>query len=170
MYQGELGRALRDAAALIGADRGVRALGVKLAGFDTHSSQNAAPPHQLPYHQALLSTAADALAAFHADLAGHGLADRVVTVVVSEFGRRAYENNDAGTDHGLASVVLVIGEPVRGGVYGDYPDLSADALVLDGNPAVHVDFRSVYATLLAHHLGADPGPVLAGDFPLLAFL
>src|SRR5262249_45747582 len=102
--------------------------------------------------------------------AGHGVSERVVVVVFSEFGRRAAENNDLGTDHGLASIALVIGDAVKGGVYGDYPDLREDALVLEGNLDVHVDFRSVYATILAQHLGADPERILGGNFPQLAFL
>jgi uncharacterized protein (DUF1501 family) len=168
-YPFALGGALRDCAALIAADRGVRGLGVTLGGFDTHSGQNA-PALTAPYHQVLLDSVAGAIAAFAADLSAHGIADRVVTVVVSEFGRRAGENVDEGTDHGLASIALVIGEHVRGGVYGDYPDLRSDALVLRGNLATRIDFRSVYATVLAEHFGADPEPILGGDFPLLRFL
>jgi uncharacterized protein (DUF1501 family) len=162
--------ALRDSAALIAADRGVRALGITLGGFDTHSGQNAGPPDAPPYHQAVLTTVVEAVAAFYADLQGHGIADRVVILIASEFGRRAAENNDGGTDHGFGSVLLALGDPVRGGVYGDYPDLRDQALVLNGNLGVHIDVRSVYATVLAQHLGVDPGSILDGDFPPLAFL
>ncbi|MDX2169024.1 MAG: DUF1501 domain-containing protein [Deltaproteobacteria bacterium] len=162
--------ALRDCAALIAARRGVRALAVGLGGFDTHVDQQAGPPDTAAYHEALLGEAAEAVAAFYADLRGHGLAGKVVTLIFSEFGRRAEENNDLGTDHGLASVAFAIGDPVRGGVYGTYPDLAADALVLDGNLDVHTDFRAVYSTILARHLGADPEPILHGDFGDLGFL
>jgi uncharacterized protein (DUF1501 family) len=110
----------------------------------------------------------DALAAFHADLAAHGIGRRVVTVVHSEFGRRAPENISLGTDHGLGSVMFVIGEAVRGGIYGGYPRL--DRLVLDGNLEVTTDFRSVFSTILDRHLDADPQRVLGGPFPLLGFL
>jgi uncharacterized protein (DUF1501 family) len=168
-YPSGLGGQLRDCAALIAADRGVRALGLALGGFDTHSGQNA-PVLTVPYHQALLGGVAAAIGPFVDDLRAHGIGDRVVTIVVSEFGRRAGENVDEGTDHGLASVALVIGEQVRGGVYGDYPDLRDDALVRGGNLATRIDFRSVYATVLAEHLGADPEPILGGRFPLLRFL
>jgi uncharacterized protein (DUF1501 family) len=54
-------------------------------------------------------------------------------------------------------------------VYGEYPDLRAEHLVLDNNLDVHVDFRAVYATILAQHLGADPEPIL-GSFPPMRFL
>lgn len=170
IYPSGLGSQLRDCAALIAADRGVRAFGVRVTGFDTHSAQNAAAPGDAPYHQALLASVTRALAAFSADLSAHGIADRVVTIVASEFGRRAAENVDAGTDHGIASVALVLGDAITGGVYGDYPDLAEEFLVLDGNLETRIDFRSVYATVIARHFGFDPGPILGGDFTLLSFL
>lgn len=161
---------LQDCAALIAAKRGVRALGVSLSGFDTHAVQNFGVPDSLPYHQILLTTVSEAMAAFYADLKAHGVSDRVVTLVFSEFGRRGAENNNLGTDHGFGGPMLVIGDPVQGGVYGDYPDLREEYLVLDGNLDAPVDFRSVYATILARHLGADPEPILRGNFPQLRFL
>jgi uncharacterized protein (DUF1501 family) len=165
-----LAAGLRDCAALIAADRGVRALAVGLAGFDTHSGQNLVQYDGPPFHQYLWTTVSDAVDAFHADLRGHGLGDRVVTLIFSEFGRRAHDNNDAGTDHGYSSSLFVIGDRVKGGVYGAYPDLREDRLVLEGNLDVHVDFRSVYATILARHLDADPERILAGSFAQLGFL
>jgi uncharacterized protein (DUF1501 family) len=161
---------LRDCAALIAARRGVRALAVALGGFDSHIDQQAGPPETAAYHEALLAEVAGAVAAFYADLKGHGLSAKVVTLIFSEFGRRAYENNDLGTDHGLASTAFAIGDPVRGGVYGTYPDLRDEALVMDGNLDVHTDFRAIYSTILARHLGADPQPILSGNFGDLGFI
>jgi uncharacterized protein (DUF1501 family) len=165
-----LAGALHDCAALIAADRGVRGLAVGFGGFDTHAGELEGPPDTAPYHAGLWSEVSDAIAAFYADVHGHGIGGRVVVLVFSEFGRRGFENNDQGTDHGFASVALAIGDPVRGGVYGDYPDLRDQYLVLDGNLDVRVDFRSVYATILAKHLAADPAQILGGSFPQLAFL
>jgi uncharacterized protein (DUF1501 family) len=161
---------LQDCAALIAANRGVRALGVSLSGFDTHAVQNFGVPDSLPYHQVLLTTVSEAVGAFYADLKGHGVSDRVVTLVFSEFGRRAAENSERGTDHGFGGPMLVIGDPVKGGVYGDYPDLREESLVLGGNLDAPIDYRSVYATILAQHLGADPEPILRGSFPQLPFV
>jgi uncharacterized protein (DUF1501 family) len=90
-------------------------------------------------------------------------------VVYSEFGRRPYENNDQGTDHGFGSVAFVVGSSVRGGVYGRYPSIADADLVLDGNVDVTTDFRSIYATVLGGFLGADPGSILGADFPTLGF-
>jgi uncharacterized protein (DUF1501 family) len=161
---------LQDCAALILADRGVRALSVSLSGFDTHATQNETPPGGTPLHQGLLTIVSEAIAAFHEDLSRQGAGRRVLTLVVSEFGRRPFENADRGTDHGLAGPIFAIGDAVRGGVYGDHPDLRDEYLVLGGNLDLRVDFRSVYATVLAQHLGVDPGPILRGDFPLVEFL
>ena len=66
--------------------------------------------------------------------------------------------------------MFAIGAPVHGGVWGDYPDLREERLVLDGNLDVTVDFRTVYATVLERHLGVDPGPILGGEFGRLGFL
>lgn len=164
-----LASALRDCAALIAAGRGVRALAVGEGGFDTHADQQAAFDGT-PVHEALWITVSEAVSAFYADIRGHGLGEKVVMFIFTEFGRRAFENNDRGTDHGFGGPVFAIGDRVKGGVYGDYPDLREPALVFDGNPDVYIDFRSAYATLLAGHLGADPGPILGGDFRPLGFL
>jgi uncharacterized protein (DUF1501 family) len=166
-----LAYSLLQSAQLITADLGVRALSVGHDGYDTHSGQNDGGGNGEPgYHDYLLNTVSEAVAAFYGDLAAHGVADRVVTLIFSEFGRRPEENNDQGTDHGYGSVGFVIGGGVQGGVYGEYPSLAEDRLVLDGNVDVTVDFRSVYATVLARFMGADPAPVLGADFPLLGFM
>ena len=166
-----LGDSLRECAMLLGAGLGVRALSVGYDGFDTHARQNEGASNDEPgYHDYLVKAVSDAIAAFHADLAGHGISENVLVVVFSEFGRRPEENNDRGTDHGLGSVALVVGDAVKGGVYGDHPSLEEEHLVLDGNVDATTDYRSVYATVLARHLDADPELVLGRSFPLLSFL
>lgn len=156
---------LQECAKLVTANLGVKALTVGIGGFDTHSGQNNGE-----YHRNLMKDVADSVATFYNDLAGHGIADRVLILTISEFGRRVYENNDAGTDHGYASVAFAVGDMVNGGVYGDYPNLDDNWLVFDGNADVTTDFRSVYATAIANFLQTDPGPILGGDFPVLAYL
>ncbi|MEO8602941.1 MAG: DUF1501 domain-containing protein [bacterium] len=161
---------LRDCAALINAQRGVRGLAVGLGGFDTHADEQAGPPATQAYHEALLTEVSDAVVAFNADIKGHGHGSRVVTLIFSEFGRRAQENADLGTDHGIASVAFAIGDPVKGGVYGTYPDLRDDSLVLDGNLDVTTDFRAVFSTILARHLDADADAILGRHFADLGFI
>ena len=97
------------------------------------------------------------LDAFHRDLAARKLADRVVVMVFSEFGRRVDENASLGTDHGAASCMFLVGGKVKGGLVGKYPSL---AKLGDGDLIYNTDFRSVYATLLDRWLGcpAENGP------------
>lgn len=162
---------LLDCAKLINADVGIRAVTLGTGEYDTHSGQNdGAGDASLGYHDTQLKVMSDSIAAFYRDLDAHGQADRVLIMTISEFGRRAYENNDAGTDHGFGSVAFAIGKAVKGGVYGAYPNLAESKLVLDGNLDVTTDIRSVYATAVANFLGADPEPIVGGEFELLGFI
>lgn len=130
---------------LIAGGFGTRIFGLELGGFDTHARQG-------PSHAALLAELSESLAAFQRDLEAKGIADRVVTLVFSEFGRRVEENASKGTDHGAAGPALVVGAPVRGGLLGTAPDL-AD---LEAGDLPHgVDFRSIYTTLERDWLGLE---------------
>lgn len=140
---------------------GLRVGYVTLGGFDTHSAQNGDQPK-------LLQDLAEGLAAFYADLAAHEAADDVVVMTWSEFGRRVEENASAGTDHGTAAPLFVLGNAVRGGVYGEPPDLNR--LDNAGNLIFTTDFRSIYATVLDRWLGAPAEAVLGGSFGDQGFL
>jgi uncharacterized protein (DUF1501 family) len=120
--------------------------------YDTHSDQ----PEQLAEG---LKVTSESLLAFQRDLEARGLADRVITLVWSEFGRRAAENGSNGTDHGAAGTALLIGSRVRGGILGELPALRG-GLDGQGNLRATVDFRSVYCSLLEQWLGADAGGVI----------
>lgn len=91
-----------------------------------------------------------------------GMWERTVIVVISEFGRRNYQNGSDGTDHGHGNVFLVTGGAVRGGIYG--PDL-VEADLLGEFPSYAVDFRDLYREILAVHLGVDPAPVFPEPQP-----
>lgn len=139
---------------------GLRVGYVTLGGFDTHSNQAVR-------QEALLTKLGAGLSAFYTDLAAHGKADDVVVMTWSEFGRRVHENASAGTDHGTAAPLFVLGNAVNGGTYGEPPDLTN--LDADGNLKYSVDFRSVYATVLTW-MGAPASAVLGGDFGAQRFL
>ena len=47
------------------------------------------------------------------------IAEDVVFVIYGEFGRQLVSNGDQGVDHGVGNSMLLIGDKVRGGVYGD---------------------------------------------------
>ncbi|MEM7081105.1 MAG: DUF1501 domain-containing protein, partial [Pseudomonadota bacterium] len=126
--------------------------------FDTHVAQPA-------LHRRLLSYACDGIHGFVKDLQRLGHADRVVVMVFSEFGRRVPENANLGTDHGSANVMLLAGQPIKGGHYGKLPSLTD---LIDGdNLRYTTDFRQVYATAIEGWLGVDAQTVLHEHFATL---
>ena len=151
---------LDKVAALIEADFPTRLYYVPLRGslFDTHVNQASPHDRQLEY-------CSDAIAGFFQEMHRIGRADDVVMYVHSEFGRRVPENTSLGTDHGTAQVNFVIGNAVKGGLYGKAPSLTN--LVLGDNLESTVDFRQVYATLIQGWLGADASAVLGQRFDTL---
>lgn len=151
---------LKQIAALVDGGLGARVYHHDITGFDTHSSQPVA-------HARLWSEVSQGLRAFFTDLEARGLADRVVAVGYSEFGRRVAENGLCGTDHGAAGPMFVWGKPVRGGMYGELPSLTN---LDDGDLKCTTDFRSVYATLLDRWLDADHAAVLGREYSRLPFL
>ena len=157
----QLAAALQLAAELIVSGTGVKLLHVTLGGFDTHYTE-------LNRHDDLMGYFDQAVSAFFQDLDAHGVADKVLLATWSEFGRRPAENASGGTDHGAASPVLLIGTPVRGGVYGETPSL--ESLDTTGNLKYTVDFRSVYQEILTSHLGADAKEVLGDVFDRVPFI
>jgi uncharacterized protein (DUF1501 family) len=148
---------LDKVAALIEADFPTRLYYVPLRNslFDTHVNQAAPHDRQLEY-------CSDAIAGFFEEMKRIGRADDVVMYVHSEFGRRVPENTSLGTDHGTAQVNFVIGNAVKGGLYGTAPSLTN--LVLGDNLETTVDFRQVYATLIDGWLGTDAAKVLGQQF------
>lgn len=133
---------------------------VTLGGFDTHSGQTLR-------HPALLQELSQALSLFIADLKGHKQLDRTLVMTFSEFGRRASENKQQGTDHGTANICFLAGGKLKGGVYGTAPDL--ENLDDQGDLVFKTDFRSMYAAVLKGWFGADPKKILGQDFAPIDF-
>jgi uncharacterized protein (DUF1501 family) len=149
-----LAKRLELVARIIKAGFGTRIYYTSQDGYDTHANQ-------LGSHAALLTELSDSLGAFHDDLKSAGLADRVAILTFSEFGRRVAENASAGTDHGAAAPVFVVGPVKQAGLIGAHPrfdDLD------DGDLKHHTDFRAVYATLLQSWLGMPAEPILGPGF------
>jgi len=126
--------------------------------FDTHVNQEAPHDRQLQY-------CSDAINGFFQEMERIGRADDVLMYVYSEFGRRVPENTSLGTDHGTAQVNFLIGNAVKGGLYGTPPSLSN--LVLGDNLETTVDFRRVYATVIEEWLGVNASTVLGQSFQTL---
>lgn len=145
------------------AEFGTRILytGLNPGAFDTHANQNTAFPK-------LWSDVSHAVSDFYADLKEHNANEEVVMLLFTEFGRRVQENG-SGTDHGSGSVAFVIGDGVKGGLYGEYPSLEPEKLD-EGDLRWNNDFRSTYATLLEQWLGLEAQPILGGQFEQYDFI
>jgi uncharacterized protein (DUF1501 family) len=152
---------LKIVAQMIHGDVGTRLFSVSMGGFDNHANEKET-------HARLLSQLGDAVDAFMQDLANMNKQDDVTLMTFSEFGRRAKENGSLGTDHGTAEPLFVLGNNVKGGLYGTYPSLSA--LDSTGDIAFSTDFRAVYAGMLRDVIGVDPTPVLGASFDPLALM
>ncbi len=129
--------------------------------FDTHASEP-------PKHTQLWQDVSNGVSAFYQDLKEHNAAENVVLLLFTEFGRRVHDNG-SGTDHGSGGIAFVIGDTVKGGLYGEYPSLAPEKL-LDGDLHYNNDFRGTYATLIEKWLGLDSKPIVGGSFEQHAFL
>jgi uncharacterized protein (DUF1501 family) len=144
--------------------------------FDTHAAQIGTPADQFRdkragAHATDLGRLSEAVQLFTEDADQQGLGDNIVLMTYSDFGRRPNENASAGTDHGTASNLFVVGNKVKGGLYGMQPSLAASGLDADGNLRFSTDFRSVYATVLDNWLqGAGSQDVLGGRFSNIGFV
>jgi uncharacterized protein (DUF1501 family) len=155
-----LARRLRLVSQLIKAGLTTSIYYTQLGGFDTHANQAGS-------HDALMREMGASLQAFVKDMTDSGNGARVVVLVFSEFGRRLAENASAGTDHGTAAPVFLLGSAVKSGLHGPYPNLRDLA---DGDPKHAIDFRRVYATLLDRWLSCPSEKVLGGKFEPLPVL
>ncbi|MBI1317825.1 MAG: DUF1501 domain-containing protein [Candidatus Hydrogenedens sp.] len=151
---------LDTVAGLIRGGLETRVYYVSTSGFDTHAGQLAA-------HGNLWSRVSKALADFQAQLEKDGTADRVTTLVFSEFGRRVGENASGGTDHGTAAPVFLMGKGIRPGLHGKAPSLTD----LDhGDLKFTTDFRSIYASVLENWFEADSKTILGHQFDTLPII
>ncbi len=167
--QGQFGNGVAAAAQVVASQNnkivanagGVPVICLTLGSFDTHQNQ-------LSSHANLLRQLAEGMAALKSALTELGAWDRTLVMTFSEFGRRAKQNSSGGTDHGTAAPHFVAGGAVRGGLYGQAPDLSR----LDSNQnVVHTtDFRQMYSTVAQQWWGVNAEAVVRGKFETLKFL
>jgi uncharacterized protein (DUF1501 family) len=138
-------------AAMLSAGMPIRCASISAPGaYDTHADQAKTLGRNL-------QLTCDSLLAFQRDLETRGLADRVLTLVWSEFGRRAAENG-SGTDHGAAGAGFLIGTRAAGTMIGEFPGLAQ--LDKDGNLRATSDFRGLYGALIGDWFGVDPAAIL----------
>ncbi|MCA9800885.1 MAG: DUF1501 domain-containing protein [Cyanobacteria bacterium HKST-UBA02] len=152
----QIGRRLREVARIARAGIGLEIACVDMDNWDTHFFQGAADGQQA----ALISELGQALSAFDRDM--KGLPGGVTTLVLTEFGRRTYENSSMGTDHGRGFALMALGDRIAGGrILGstkglkDMKGLDETALPVigPGGLAVETDYRQVLAEVVLELLG-----------------
>tara|TARA_B100000029_G_scaffold124112_1_gene117598 strand:- start:3074 stop:4201 length:1128 start_codon:yes stop_codon:yes gene_type:complete len=156
-----IGRNLQGIAKVLTANLGTRIFYTQQPGYDTHANQG-------PVHSNLLSHLSQAIKDFYDDLREHDASDNVLMYIFTEFGRRV-KDNGSGTDHGAGGLAMAIGDPVKGGIYSEYPSLKEGDLV-EGDLEHNIDFRGVYGTVAEKWLGLDAKPIVGGNFEQLSFV
>jgi len=151
-----LGRHMESISRLIHGidDFGTRVFYTGFGGFDTHSAQHAAGGNSR--HEQLMEQLDAALGAFAADMQAKGQWSNCCVVVISEFGRRNFENGSVGTDHGWGNCFMVAGGDVKSGMTGD---VTNSDLADNNQLPFRYDFRDLYGDILQSHLGLDPTPL-----------
>jgi uncharacterized protein (DUF1501 family) len=148
-----MGEQLSIVSTLINANVPTRVWEVNLASFDTHTGE-------VSDQNSLLAEVDAAVGAFMTSISSGSHASDVTVMIYSEFGRRVMSNAGDGTDHGTSAPVFIIGNSVKGGLYGEQPSLTS--LDVNGNLQVVTDFRSVYGGLLENVLGTPVNDVIPG--------
>ncbi len=153
----DFGRGLKQIAMLIKSDVGLETAAIDLGGWDTHLAQGV----QEGIMPRLLADMSKGLAAFHSDLQSQ--LNSITLVVMTEFGRRAYENASLGTDHGHGGLMFALGGSVNGGqVFSNWPGLAEENLVGPGDLAVTIDYRDILIEIITNRLN---NPAVAEIFP-----
>jgi uncharacterized protein (DUF1501 family) len=148
------GNGFKQMAQIIATSPTTRVLYFANGGFDTHANQR-------PVQDALLAGFDKGVSAFQKEMESLGKADKVIVLTFSEFGRRVGENGSAGTDHGTAAPMFLIGKNVKGGLHGPIPDFTD---LDNGDLKFKIDFREVYAATLDQWMGGDSEVVLGQKF------
>jgi len=160
----DIGKSLGIAARLIKGSLGTKVYMITANGYDTHTNQAGG-------HQELMTNLAQSIGHFYKDLDRQGLGNKVLTMCVSEFGRRLNENGAQGTDHGSAGPVMIFGGGLtENGVVGEHSSLNPEDMYDNQKHlAWKTDFRSVYESVLRDWMQIDAltinNVILNGDFP-----
>lgn len=146
----DLQQQLDVVAKLIAAGSPTRIWSVSLGGFDTHANEKGA-------QSVLLGNVSDSISRFMKQMQLTNRGKDIVIMAYSEFGRRVKGNASEGTDHGTSGPVLIVGDRVSGGFYGDQPSMTK---LVSGDLAVTTDFRDIYGTVLEGILKTPASDVL----------
>ena len=156
-----MAQSLKSAAQVMFADLGTRVFYTQHGSFDTHAGE-------LETHEKLWREVDGAVGDFMDDVHEHGRGKDTTLFLFSEFGRRI-KDNGSGTDHGSGGIAIIIGDSVKGGMYGEYPSLKPEDH-LDGDLHFNNDFRQTYTTLLEDWLHLDAPEIVNGNFDKFDFI
>ena len=152
----DLADQLKTVARLIRGGIQTKVYMVTIGGFDTHNNQNEGTGDINGKHTELLTELSSAVDAFVADINSDSVGDDVIGLTFSEFGRKAIQNGNYGTDHGEIAPMFVFGRPVQGGISG--VNVNLNEATINNNwqiKTVQHDYRQVFATIMQDFLGAD---------------
>jgi uncharacterized protein (DUF1501 family) len=152
--------AASGAARFMARSDGPRVGALAFDGWDTHANEGATHGRL----SVLLGALDSALAAIEG---GMGAAWKETAVaVITEFGRTARINGTEGTDHGTATVALLIGGALKGGrVIADWPGVADAALYQGRDLKPTADLRAAMKGILRDHLRADERVLAQQVFP-----
>ena len=143
-----LGQQLKIVARLLRGGLKTRIFVVNIGNFDTHESQGS----ETGVHAWLLKDLSNAIGAFQKDLEASGLADRVMGMTYSEFGRRVQQNNAGSTEHGLGAPMFIFGNKASGRVIGTNYEVNVNTITASTNVEMQYDYRQVYKSILTDWL------------------
>ena len=152
----DLANQLKTVARLMRGGIETKVFMVTIGGFDTHNAQIQGSGDINGRHAELLNEVSTAVDAFVEDVNSDSIGDDIIGLTFSEFGRKAMQNGNLGTDHGEIAPMFVFGKPVQGGVSGTNVDLTEATSNNNWQiKTVQHDYRQVFATLMQDFLGAD---------------
>ena len=152
----DLANQLKTVARLMRGGIETKVFMVTIGGFDTHNAQIQGSGDINGRHAELLNEVSTAVDAFVEDVNSDSIGDDIIGLTFSEFGRKAMQNGNLGTDHGEIAPMFVFGKPVQGGVSGTNVDLTEATSNNNWQiKTVQHDYRQVFATLMQDFLGAE---------------
>ncbi|MCF6350991.1 MAG: DUF1501 domain-containing protein [Flavobacteriaceae bacterium] len=149
-----IGKNLRTIARMISGGLDSKILLARQAGYDTHKSQTTDTDSTTGNHGNRLEELSNSVLAFQRDMEAQGFADKIIIIVISEFGRQIIGNGSTGTDHGSLAPWFVIGSPIKGGVTGRNINIGLD--FIEHNKTIDVlqhDYRRVLSTIIQDWFG-----------------
>ncbi len=154
-----IAKSLKDVARVHLAGLGTRIFYANHGGYDNHANE-------YPDHPRLMTELSGAIMDFFQDLRDHDASENVSMLVFTEFGRRMRDNG-SGTDHGSGGGAFMIGDPIDGGLYAEYPSIRPEDWLYGEDMKHTYDYRGLYATVLERWLGIGAPEIVGGTYEQL---